>query len=147
MPVAGTDGPVFLVLKVYYDIDTVNVSYNLDGGTGAPNVDYSDETVKYNTTITVADAPTKEGYTFAGWYLGNDIYHPGAALVVSDDMTFVAKWEEMPEPTDPDPSQPGGSQLPQTGDNSHIFLWIALLVASCAGVLGLAIYIKKKRTK
>ena len=33
---------------------------------------------------------------------------------------------------------------PQTGDNSNIFLWIALLFASGAGIMGITVYRRKK---
>ena len=36
---------------------------------------------------------------------------------------------------------------PQTGDNSHIAFWIALLFVSGAGVIGITVYGKKKRAK
>ena len=36
---------------------------------------------------------------------------------------------------------------PQTGDNSHIAFWIALLFMSGAGVIGITVYGKKKRAK
>ena len=43
-------------------------------------------------------------------------------------------------PSDPDDS-------PQTGDNSHIALWIALFAASVFGLAGTAIYSKRKRVR
>ena len=36
---------------------------------------------------------------------------------------------------------------PQTGDNSHMAFWIALLFVSVAGVIGTTVYCKKKRAK
>lgn len=33
---------------------------------------------------------------------------------------------------------------PQTGDNSNTLLWVALLVASVAGILGTVVYSKRK---
>ena len=36
---------------------------------------------------------------------------------------------------------------PQTGDNSHMAFWIALLFVSGAGVIGITVYGKKKRAK
>ena len=43
------------------------------------------------------------------------------------------------------PSEPGDS--PQTGDNSHMALWIALLAASVFGLAGTAVYSKRKRVR
>ena len=39
----------------------------------------------------------------------------------------------------------GSEKSPQTGDNSNIFLWFALLFASAAGVTGITAYNKKKK--
>ena len=43
------------------------------------------------------------------------------------------------------PSDPGDS--PQTGDNSHMVLWIALLAASVFVLAGTAVYSKRKRVR
>ena len=39
----------------------------------------------------------------------------------------------------------GSEKAPQTGDNSNIFLWFALLFVSVAGVTGITVYNKKKK--
>ena len=39
------------------------------------------------------------------------------------------------------------TKSPQTGENSHMVLWIALLFVSGAGVIGTTVYGKKKRAK
>ena len=39
------------------------------------------------------------------------------------------------------------TKSPQTGDNSHMALWLALLFVSGAGVIGTTVYGKKKRAK
>ena len=39
----------------------------------------------------------------------------------------------------------GSENSPQTGDNSNIFLWFALLFVSVAGVTGITVYNKKKK--
>ena len=63
------------------------------------------------------------------------------------------------EPTDPtkptNPSKPddttkpgstnGSEKSPQTGDNSNMMLWFAVLFVSGFGVLGTVIYGKKKK--
>ena len=58
-----------------------------------------------------------------------------------------------PDPTEPDPTEPTESDpntgapddVPQTGDNSNMILWIALLLASGLGVTGTVVYSKRKK--
>ena len=40
-----------------------------------------------------------------------------------------------------------GTKSPQTGDNSNMFLWVALLFVSVAGVIGTTVYSKRKRVR
>ncbi len=60
---------------------------------------------------------------------------------------------EQTKPTEGDKSDTttptGGKDTtsPQTGDNSHMLLWVALLFVSGAGVLGTTVYSKKKRVR
>lgn len=51
------------------------------------------------------------------------------------------------KPTDPsDPTDPGQNpDSPETGDNSNLFLWAALLFVSGCGIFGATIYGKKKK--
>ena len=52
------------------------------------------------------------------------------------------------KPTDPTESNPNTGALddvPQTGDNSNMILWIVLLLASGLGVTGTAVYSKRKK--
>ena len=93
MPTAGEDGaPEMLTLKVYYDLDTVTVSYDLNGGTGKDGVSYAPETVKQGATVTIKDAPSKSGYTFEGWNDGTTTHQPGAVLTVTSNITLTAQW-------------------------------------------------------
>ena len=39
-----------------------------------------------------------------------------------------------------------GTDNPKTGDNGNMMIWLTLLLASCSGVIGAAVYSKKKRT-
>ena len=54
------------------------------------------------------------------------------------------------DPTDPaNPEQPGKpseqTESPQTGNSSNMMLWIGLMLASCGGVIGMAVYSKRKK--
>ena len=44
------------------------------------------------------------------------------------------------------PNKPGNTSSPQTGDNSNMFLWIALLFVSGGAVIGTTVYGRKKKT-
>ena len=47
--------------------------------------------------------------------------------------------------TPTEPGKPTGSDSPQTGDNSNMILWIALLFVSGGVVIGITVYSKKKK--
>ena len=70
----------------------------------------------------------------------------------SEDMRFTniyTKSTTQPaEPTQPEESNPnaGTTTSPQTGDNSNLFLWIALLFAGGFGVIGTGVYSKRRRS-
>ncbi len=62
---------------------------------------YKTKTVEAGQTLEAPTAPTKEGYTFDGWYedeeLNNKVTFP---YEVTKDITFYAKWtEETPAPS------------------------------------------------
>ena len=69
-------------------IRTCLVSYNCNGGTNCPN----DEIVVRRTSIVLAEAPTKEGYTFFGWSRAGSTFQPGSSYFVTNDVTFTARW-------------------------------------------------------
>lgn len=75
-------------------VKTYTVSYHLDDGKGAEGADYTEKTVEENTEITLAAAPTKDGYTFTGWSDGTNTYQPGATLTVNGDITLTAQWRK-----------------------------------------------------
>ena len=59
------------------------------------------------------------------------------------NVTFVAHWEFVQ--TTPTPE--GNINLPQTGDNSDIALWSALLAVSAAAIVGMAFCGRQKKTR
>ena len=82
----------------------------------------------------------------------------------ANGMSFAVSYEAVTEPTEPtesseptepvesseptepvESSEPTKPATPETGANSNIFLWIALLFVSGCGIFGAAIYGKKKR--
>jgi len=63
------------------------VSFNTDGGSKV-----STQTVAENGTATKPKNPTRSGYTFKGWYLGDTEYN--FSTKVTKDITLTAKWEK-----------------------------------------------------
>ena len=73
--------------------------YDLNGGTGAEGVDYSDHYYfKPNggNTATVAADPSRAGYQFAGWQdADGNQYAAGVAVTVDHDITLTAQWNKL----------------------------------------------------
>lgn len=71
------------------------LQYNLNEGVGAENVDYSDANYRQKESVTLAAAPTREGYQFAGWLSQNGkLYKAGSELVLTGDEVFTAQWKK-----------------------------------------------------
>ena len=70
-----------------FDLTKHSVSYNANGGTGAPDTQISASAITVNTTV----RPTRSGYTFAGWY--EDASGTTAAKTsYTTSVTLYAKW-------------------------------------------------------
>lgn len=75
------------------------------------------------------------------------------AVVYTDgecSANFEVKQTTQTEGDKPDTTTPTGGKdttNPQTGDNSNLLLWVALLFVSGAGVIGATVYSKKKRVR
>lgn len=64
-----------------------NVEFNSDGGTEVSTL----ENIADGSKISAPDEPTKENYTFIGWFNGEKEWD-FAADTVTDNLTLVAKW-------------------------------------------------------
>ncbi len=78
-----------VTLKAAWTINTYTVTYDANGGSAVEAA-----TADYNTTIAAPTAPTKTGYTFAGWYNGEAAWD-FANDKVTANITLTAKWEEI----------------------------------------------------
>lgn len=78
-----------LVLKVYYDYQSVTVEFDSNGGT-----EIEKQTLKLNDYAEIPAVPVKEGYTFGGWYLNIGLTRAFDfdTTPVTKDMTLYAKW-------------------------------------------------------
>ncbi len=63
------------------------VSLNADNGTNIQSI-----TVKHNEKVSQPAAPTKDGYQFLGWYLGNSLFNFNTAI--TNNITLTAHWQK-----------------------------------------------------
>lgn len=79
--------------KIYFNCGYYSLSYNANGGTGAPSTDLG--------TSTVSNVePTRIGYSFIGWSLNKDAtysdYQPGDKIELNADTMLYAVWQKNP---------------------------------------------------
>ena len=89
---AGEDGKVNITvnenmkLTAVWEARTFTVTYVLlNGETRA-------ETATYSQKLTLVEEP-RTGYTFVGWNDGENVYHAGETITVTEDKTLTAVWE------------------------------------------------------
>lgn len=70
------------------DVLEHTVTFDAQGGTPVPETQY----VQDNETATEPTDPTKDGFTFAGWYLGETAYTFDTP--VTEDINLVAHWTD-----------------------------------------------------
>ncbi len=72
-----------------WTINPYTMTFNSEGGSAVAPV-----TQNYNTTVAKPADPTKEGYTFAGWYsnAGGTGSAVGFPYTLTDNVTVYAKW-------------------------------------------------------
>lgn len=84
------------LLETHKEVASVyRLQYNLNEGVGAENADYNDAYSREKESVTLAAAPTREGYQFAGWLsLNGKLYNPGDELKLTGDEVFTAYWKK-----------------------------------------------------
>ena len=96
-----TQGDVIKFYAVYQDIPSHTVTYDANGGTGAP----APGTVTDGKDYTIsADSPTRDAYTFLGWAdmatAADAQYKANAKLpAVKQDVKLYAVWKHNPRVT------------------------------------------------
>ena len=80
----------------------ITVSFDTDGGSNIDSV-----VIKIGETIKEPDIPTKDGYTFKGWYIEEEGF--SFSKPITEEITLKAKWEENKEE----------KEKPSTNTNSH----------------------------
>ena len=72
------------------EVAKYTVTFNTDGGTTVAK-----QTIEEGKKATEPKAPTKNGFTFKGWYLGSTKYN--FSNKVTKNITLKAKWEKVEE--------------------------------------------------
>ncbi len=114
---------------------TYTVSFDANGHGTAPAA----QTVLSGNTATEPSAPTATGWIFGGWYKEAACTNAfDFATAITGDITLYAKWTQ---------NSGGSPGSPQTGDSSHLTLWLVLSAISAGGLIGLTVYRRKRRKK
>lgn len=71
------------------------ITYDANGGKFTDGKSIKQELHNENDTITIIEAPTREGYQFLYWK--GSQYNPGDSYTVKDSHAFVAQWNKIPE--------------------------------------------------
>ena len=61
--------------------------YESNGGTS-----YKDESYSYGTTVSLDKVPTRESYTFTGWYADQELTDKITSVTMTSDKTVYAGW-------------------------------------------------------
>lgn len=133
MPSVENGELVLFTLDLYYDLDTYDVTFEMNGhGTQVDS-----QSVKHGGSATEPAEPFESNFTFEGWYADATFSSKFDfdTSIVSDTVVY-AKWiKDAVTPIEP---------TPQTGDNSNMPLWITLLFISGSTLTGIIAYSKRK---
>jgi len=101
-----------LTLFAQWRQNTYSFSYQLNGGTSTPP---SSGTALHGETITVASAPTRNGFTFAGWNDGAATRNAGSTVTLTSNLVFVAQWTAQSFAINYLPNYPGATETMTAG--------------------------------
>ena len=117
-PGASYEADEALTLYAVWQLKTYTVSYNANGGTGAP--DSQEKT--HGTALTLSNAvPTRDGYNYLGWAASADAtvpeYQPGDSYTANEDATLYAVWQIKTYTIRYDAN--GGVNIPRAQSKTH----------------------------
>lgn len=72
--------------------DEISVRYTLTYDSNG-GIEYKDEQYQRNTTVDLDKVPTREGYTFTGWYADEELTERITEIRMTSDKTVYAGWE------------------------------------------------------
>lgn len=90
------------------DENGYKLEYNLNDGVPAEGADYNEKIVPENEKVTLAAAPTKEGYFFHYWDgAEGNFYGDSATIKMTANTKLTAQWGEEPPEVPDTPEGPG----------------------------------------
>lgn len=91
---SGGDHYKTITLYAQWTPQTYTISYNANGGSGAP----SSQTKTYGVNLTLSSTvPTRTNYIFQGWstsYTGTAQYQPGGTFTTNANTVLYAVWKQ-----------------------------------------------------
>ena len=105
-------------LYAVWQINTYTVSYNANGGSGAPSA----QTKTYGTALTLSSTkPTRTGYSFQGWATSSSAtsasYSAGSSYTANSGATLYAVWKANTYTVSYNAN--GGSGVPSAQNKTH----------------------------
>lgn len=103
---------------VAFQKENYNLYYDVNGGTGTPMIQHVPMFGKNYSVMVSSAQPSREGYQFVGWSFGRngDVQvMPDSTITLDRDIVLYAVW---------------AMDVPKTGDNSHMGLWLTMRLAS-----------------
>ena len=82
------DGTADVTLTARWTANTYTVTFDANGGT----VDPASTTVTFGEAFGTLPTPTRDGYAFAGWFLGEDSVSSTTTYTTVGDAELVAHW-------------------------------------------------------
>ena len=134
---SGGSSSVSITVGTPAPMNKFTLSYNANGGKGAPSSQSVETTAKIVVMTVSSVKPTRDGYHFCGWALtpnGHVSYRPGNEITLTGDVTLYAVW-----------ATPTSS--PQTGDSSNVALWAAMAGMSLAAGAVVLFVLKKRKAE
>ena len=120
LPGALITGNGYLTLYAVWNQNAYTVSYNANGGSGAP----ASQTKYHGTALTLrSTVPTRSGYKFLGWSTSSTATSPtytaGGSYTANANATLYAVWEKNPTQYTVSYSANGGSGAPASQTKSE----------------------------
>lgn len=132
-----------LLLYAQWQINTYTVIFDSNGGTSA---EYPPQSIVFGAILKEPNpAPTRQGYTFVGWYdETNNLWAFGKMTMPDMELKLVAHWEKLSSnsiesdgggisKTENKPSAEN-SIFPKTGEKSSLMTTLGLLLIGCLAI-------------